>query len=158
MFILSAPSWRLRKPRPRKKCSSRLVALDLQPNIRIHGIRHLTKHRGDKHRGINIKPLRLMLLGFRHLSISCLSSDLYQPITAEPSRTNPGKLEGLRRWKKVNTTVDHLSGCRAWWRGWCSPISSHPQEGKLGLRRTVTPWRETDAPSRIMCLCLGFGS
>jgi len=87
------------------------MALDLQPSIRLYGI--LNKHHGDKHRAINIKPLGLMLLGFRHLSISGLSSDLYQPITGATSRTNPGKLEGPKRWKKVNTTVDHLSGCRA---------------------------------------------
>jgi len=156
MFVLSAPSWRHRKLRPRKKCPSRLMVLDLEPSIRLHGT--LTKHHGDKHWGINIKLLGLMLLGFRHLSISGLSSDLYHPITVATSRTNPGKLEGLRRWEKVNITVDHLSGCRAWWGGWCSPISSHPHEGKLGLRRTVTPWGVTDAPRRIRCLCLGFRS
>jgi hypothetical protein len=85
------------------------MELDLQPCIRLYGIRHLTKHHEDKHQGINIKNLGLILLGFRHPSISDLSSDLYKPITVATSRTNPGKLEGLRRLKKVNTTVNHLS-------------------------------------------------
>jgi len=49
----------------------------------------------------------------RYLSISGLSSDLYQPITMATPRTNPSSLEGLKRWKKSNTSMSHLSGCRA---------------------------------------------
>ena len=51
---------------------------------------------------INIKHLGLMLLGSRHLSISGLSNGLHRPST----------LEGHRRWKQINTTMSHLSGCR----------------------------------------------
>jgi hypothetical protein len=39
---------------------------------------------GDKHEGISIKPLGLMLL-----NISDLSSGLYQPITEALTRANP---------------------------------------------------------------------
>jgi len=63
------------------------MALDLRLSIGLHGIRHLTKHQG-----INIKPLGLMLL-----SISGLSSGLYQPITVAPTRANTSSLEGLRK-------------------------------------------------------------
>jgi hypothetical protein len=164
MFVRSAPFWKHRKPRPRKKCPDKLImALDLRPSIRIRGIRHLTKLHGGKHQGIkllNIKLLGLVHLGSRHLSISGLSSDLYQPITGAPQRPNPSSLEGLRRWKKINTSMSHLSGCRAWWSGWISkwrPTSNHPLEGRLGSRRTGTPWRGTDVPSRSWYLCLGFG-
>jgi hypothetical protein len=142
MFGLSAPSWEHKRPVSRKKCLDKFImALDLQLSIRLHGIRHLTKHQG-----FSIKPLGL---------ISGLSSGLYQPITRAPTRTNPSSLEGL---KKSNTTVSLPSGCRTWWSGWCSPASNHPLEGRLGLRRIVTPWGGTDAPSRFGCSCLGFGS
>jgi hypothetical protein len=62
------------------------MALDLQLSIRLLGIRHPIKYHGDMHQGISIKPLGLMLL-----SISGLSSGLYQPITAAPTRANPSK-------------------------------------------------------------------
>jgi hypothetical protein len=86
------------------------MALDLQPSIRLHGIKHLIKHHGDKHHGdkhqgiklINIKHLGFMLLGFRYLSISGLSNGLHLP----------SPLEGLRRWKRIITTMSHLYGCR----------------------------------------------
>jgi len=72
MFVLSAPPWKHKRPKPRKKCPDKLImALDLRLSIRLHGIKHLTKQQG-----ISIKPLGLML----H-SISGLSSGLYQPIT-----------------------------------------------------------------------------
>jgi len=150
MFVLSAPSWRLRKPKPRKKCPDRLImALDLRPSSRLHDIKLPI-----------IKLLGLMHHDTRHLSISGLSglsSDLYQPILVATPRTNPSSLEGLRKWKKINITMSHLSGRRAWWSGWC-PASNHPQEGRLGSRRTVTLWGGTYAPSRFGCSCLGFGS
>lgn len=159
MFVLSAPFWKHRKPRSRKKCHDKqIMALDLKPNIKLRGIRHLTMLHGGKHQGIkllNIKLLGLMHLGSRYLSNSGLSSDLYQSIIVAPQRPN------LRRWKKINTTVRHLSRCRAWWSGWVSKWSlanNHPQEGKFGSRRTVTPWGATDAPSGYRCSCLGFGS
>jgi hypothetical protein len=149
MFDPSALSWKHRKPKPRKKCPDKLImALDLQLSIRLHGIRHLTKHQG-----INIKPLGLMLL-----SISSLSNGLYQPITMAPTRANPSSLEGLRRWEKSNTPVSLPSGCKTWWSGWCSPASNHPMEGRLGSRRIVTPWWGTDAPRSFGCSCLGFSS
>jgi hypothetical protein len=99
---------KLKKPRPRKKCPDRLImALDLRPSFRLHGIRlPIIKHQ-------DIKLLGLMHHDTRQLSISGLSSDLYQPITVAPPRTNPSSLEGLRRWKKISTTVSHLFGCRA---------------------------------------------
>jgi hypothetical protein len=153
MFIFSAPSWKLRKPRPRKKCPNRLImALDQWPSIRLHGIRTLIIQHQD------IKLLGLMHHDTRHLSIRGLSSGLYQPIIVALQRSNLSSLEGIRRWKKSYTTVSHLSGCRAWWSGWWSPASNHPQEGRLGSRRIVTPWGGTDAPSRFRCSCLGFGS
>jgi hypothetical protein len=153
MFVLSAPFWKHRRPRPRKKCPDKLImALDLRPSIRRNGIRLLINKPQD------IKLLGLMHHDTRHLSISGLSSDLYQPITVATPRINPSSLEGLRRWKKDNTTVNHLSGCRAWWSGWWSPASNHPQKGRLGSRRTDTPWGGTNAPSRFRCSCLGFGS
>jgi hypothetical protein len=71
MFGLSAPSSKLRKPRLRKKCPYRLImALDLWPSFRLHGIRQHT-----------IKLLGLMHHDTRHLSISGLSHDLYLPST-----------------------------------------------------------------------------
>jgi hypothetical protein len=142
------------------------MALDLWPDIKLHGIRHLTKLHGGKHQGIkslNIKPLGLMHLGSRHLSINDLSSDLYLPITVAKPRSNPSTLKGRKRWKRINTTVSHLFGCKAWWSGWVSkwsPASNHPLEGRLGSRRriTFTPWGGMDAPSKRRYSCLGFGS
>jgi hypothetical protein len=73
MFGLSAPSWKLKRPKPRKKRPDKLIiALDLWLSIRLLGIRHPIKYHGDKNQGINIKPL-----GFMLLSISGLSSGLY---------------------------------------------------------------------------------
>jgi hypothetical protein len=62
------------------------MALDLRLSIRLFGIRHPINYHGDKHQGINIKPLGLMIL-----NISGLSSGLYQPITVAPTRANPSK-------------------------------------------------------------------
>jgi hypothetical protein len=151
MFVLSAPSWKHRKPRPRKKCPNRLImAPDIWPSFRLYGIRLLIiKHQ-------DIKLLGLKHHDTRHLSISGLSRDFCRPITVATPRTNPSSLKGLRRWKKSNTTMSHLSGCRAWWSGWC-PTSNHPQEGRLGSRRTVTPLGGTDVPSKFGCSCLGYG-
>jgi hypothetical protein len=85
MFGLSAPSRKLKRPKPRKKRPDKLImALDLWLNIRLPGIRHPIKYHGDKHQGISIKPLGLMLL-----SISGLCSGLYQPITVALTRANP---------------------------------------------------------------------
>jgi hypothetical protein len=47
---------------------------------------------GIRHQGISIKPLSLILL-----SISDLSSSLYQPITVTPTKANPSSLGGLKR-------------------------------------------------------------
>jgi hypothetical protein len=149
MFVLSDPSWKLRKPRPRKKCPNRLImALDLLPSFRLHGIRLLI-----------IKHQDIKLLGLMHhdTRIKGIGSNLSQAITVATPRSNPSSLEGLRRWKKISTTVSHLFGCKVWWIGWC-PANNHPQEGRLGLRRAVTPWGGTDTPSRLGCSCLGFGS
>jgi len=149
MFGLSAPSWKLKRPKPRKKRPDKLImALDLWLSIRLLGIRHPIKYHGDKHQGISIKPLGLILL-----SISGLSSGLYQPITVAPTKANPSKWEGLKR---CNTPVSLLSGCRIWWSRWCCLASIHPLEGRL--RRTVTPWGGTDTPSRFGCLYIRFGS
>jgi hypothetical protein len=83
------------------------MAPDLWPSIRLHGIRLLIiKHQ-------DIKLLGLMHHDTMHLSISGLSSDLYQPIIVAPQRSNLSDLEGLSRWKKIYTTVNHLAGCRA---------------------------------------------
>jgi hypothetical protein len=49
----SAPSLKHKRRRPRKKCPDKLImAQDLWPNIRLHGIRHFTKLLGGKHQGI----------------------------------------------------------------------------------------------------------
>jgi hypothetical protein len=144
MFRLCALSWKLKRPKPRKKHPDKLImALDLRLSIRLIGIRHPIKYHGDKYQGISIKPLGLMLLG-----ISGLSSGLYQPITEALTRANPSIWEGL----KSNTPMSLLSGCKTWWSWWCTLVSNHPLEGRLGLRRG------TDAPSRFGCSCLGFGS
>jgi hypothetical protein len=83
------------------------MAPDLRSNIKLHGIKLLIiKH-------LDIKLLGLMHRDTMHLNISGLSSDLYQLITVVTPSTNPSNLEGLRRWKKISTTVSHLSGCRA---------------------------------------------
>jgi hypothetical protein len=83
------------------------MALDIEPNIILHGIRLLIiKHQ-------DMKLLGLMHHDTWHLSISGLSSDLYQSIIVAPQRPNISSLKGLRRWKKIYTTVNHLSGCRA---------------------------------------------
>jgi hypothetical protein len=74
--LLKAHKAKAKKEVPQQVNGTRSAA-----SIRLHGI--LTKHHGDKHRGINIKPLGLMLLGFRHLSISSLSNDLYQLMSAK---------------------------------------------------------------------------
>jgi hypothetical protein len=115
MFGLSVPSWKLKRPKPRKKRPDKLImALDLWLSIRLLGIRllgirHPIKYHGDKHQGISIKPLGLMLL-----SISGLSSSLYQLITVAFTRANSSIWEGL----KSNTPVSLLSGCRTWWSWW----------------------------------------
>jgi hypothetical protein len=154
MFVLSAPSWKDRRPRPRprKKYPDKLImALNLWPSFRLHGIRlPIIKHQ-------DIKLLGLMHHDTRHLSISGLSNYLYLPITVATPKTSPRSLGGLKRWKKSNTTVSHLSRCRAWWSGCWSPASNHPHEGRLGSRRTITPWGGADSPSRFRCSCLGFG-
>jgi hypothetical protein len=92
MFDLSAPSSKLRKPRPRKKCLDRLImGLDLRPSSRLNGIRpHTIKHQ-------NIKLLGLMDHDTRYPSINGLSKDLHLPITLATPRTNPSNLGGLRR-------------------------------------------------------------
>jgi hypothetical protein len=145
MFGLSAPSWKLKRSKTRKKRPDKFImALDMRLSIRLLGIRHPIKYHGDKHQGISIKPLGLMLL----------SSGLYQPIIVAPPVANPSNWEGL----KSNTSVSLLSGCRTWWSGWCSLVINHPLEGRLGLRRAVTPGRGTDTPGRFGCSCLGFGS
>jgi hypothetical protein len=98
--LLKAQKAKAKKEVPRQ-------ALDLWPSFRLHGIRLLIiKHQ-------DIKLFGLKHHDTRHLRISGLSSDLYQPITVATPRTNTSSLEGLRRWKKINTTVSHLSGCRA---------------------------------------------
>jgi hypothetical protein len=80
------------------------MALDLWPSFRLHGIKLLIiKHQ-------DIKLLGLKHRDTKHLSINSLNSDLNQPITVATPRTNPSNLEGLRRWKKISTTVSHLSG------------------------------------------------
>jgi hypothetical protein len=85
MFGLSAPSRKLKRPKPRKKRPDKLImALDLRLSIRLLGIRHPIKYHGDKYQGISIKPLGLMLL-----SISGLSIGLYQPIIEGLTRANP---------------------------------------------------------------------
>jgi hypothetical protein len=87
MFGLSAPSYKLKRPKPRKKRPDKLImALDLRFSIRRLGIRHPIKHHGDKHQGNSIKPLGLMLL-----SVSGLSSGSYQPITVALTRANPSR-------------------------------------------------------------------
>jgi hypothetical protein len=150
MLGLNAPSWTLKRPKPRKKCPDKLImTLDMRLSIRLLGIRHPIKYHGDKYQGISIKPLGLTLL-----SINGLSSGLYQPITKALTRANPSIREGL----KSNTPVSLLSGCKTWWSWKCSLVSNHPLEDRLGLRRAVTPGRGTDAPSRFRCSCLGFGS
>jgi hypothetical protein len=95
------------KDKARKKCPDRLImTLYMWPCFRLHGIRLLIiKHQ-------DIKLLGLMHHDTRHLSISGLSSDLYLPITVATPRTDLNSLGGLRRWKKTNITVSHLSGCR----------------------------------------------
>jgi hypothetical protein len=79
------------------------MALDLRPRFRLHGIKLLI-----------IKHQDIKLLGLMHHDtiIRGLNRDLYQPITVATPRTNPSSLEGLRRWKKISTTVSHLFGCR----------------------------------------------
>jgi hypothetical protein len=68
-----------------QKAKAKLImALDLWLSIRLLGIRHPIKYHGEKYQGISIKPLGLMLL-----SISSLSSSLYQTITEALTRTNP---------------------------------------------------------------------
>jgi hypothetical protein len=82
MFGLSASSLKLKRPKPRKKRPDKLImVLDLHLSIRLCGIRHPIKYHGDKHQGISIKPLGLMLL-----SLSGLSSGSYQPITVALTR------------------------------------------------------------------------
>jgi hypothetical protein len=82
------------------------MELLLRPSIRLHGIKLLIiKHQ-------DIKFLGLMHHDTRHLSISVLNRGLYQPIIVAPQRPNLSGLEGLERWKKIYTIVNHLSGCR----------------------------------------------
>jgi hypothetical protein len=80
--LLKAQKAKAKKEAPRQL----IMALDLRLSIRLLGIRHPINYHGDKHQGISIKPLGLMLL-----SISGLSSGLYQPITVAPTRANPSK-------------------------------------------------------------------
>jgi hypothetical protein len=98
MFYPSAPFLKQKKQRSRKKCPDKqLMAQDLWPSIRLHGIRFL-----------NIKPLGLIHHSTRHLS-----SDLYLPIIVANPRPNPSTLKGRRRWKMINTAGSHLFGCKA---------------------------------------------
>jgi hypothetical protein len=109
IYGLSAPSWKHKRLKPRKKCLDKLsMALYLQQlSIRLLGIRHPIKHHGDKHQDISSKPF-----GFMLLKASGPSSGLYQPITVALTRANPSSLEGLKRWKKRNTPWSLLSGCK----------------------------------------------
>jgi hypothetical protein len=107
MFGLSAPSWKHKRPKPKRKRPNKLImALDLWLSIRLPGIRHLIKYHGDKLQGIGIKPLGPILL-----SIRGLSGGLYQPITEALTRANPNIWEG----PKSNTSVSLLSGSKTWW-------------------------------------------
>jgi len=119
----SALSSKLRKQRSRKKYPDKqMMAQDLWPSIRLHGIRILIKLHGSKIPGtrlLNIKPHGIMSHDARLLSVSGLSIDLYLPvIVANPRPTNPSPLKGRRRWKMINTAESHLFGCKAWWSGW----------------------------------------
>jgi len=98
----SAPSSKLREQRSRKRCQDKeIMAQDLWPSIRLHGIRILTKLHGIK------------LQGTRCLSIRGLSRDLFQPvIVANPSSTNPSIPKNCRRWKMINTAGSDLFGCK----------------------------------------------
>jgi hypothetical protein len=112
MFDPNAPSSKPRKRKSRKKCPGKqIMAQELWPSIRLHGIRLLIMLHGIKHQGI--KPLGLMHHGTRHLSISGLSSDLYLPIIVANPGTNPSPLKGRRKWKMINTAESHLFGCKA---------------------------------------------
>jgi hypothetical protein len=113
----SAPFLKHKKQMSRKKCPDKqIMAQDLWPSIRLHGIRLLIMLHGIKHLGImllNIKLLGLTHHGTRHLSISGLSNDLYLPIIVANLRPNPSTLKGRRRWKMINTVGSHLFGCKA---------------------------------------------
>jgi hypothetical protein len=98
MLDPNAPSSKLREQRSRKKCPDRQIMVqNLWPNIRLHGIRILTRLYGIKLQGIRllikphgIKTQGIMSQGARLLSISGLSRDLFLPnIVANPSSTNP---------------------------------------------------------------------
>jgi hypothetical protein len=98
----------------------KIMAQDLYPSIRLHGIRILTKLHGIKLQGIRllIKPHGIKTLGImpesaRLLNISGLSRDLFLPIiVANPSSTNPSISKSHRRWKVIYTAGSHLFRCK----------------------------------------------
>jgi hypothetical protein len=103
----SAPFSRLREQRSRKKClDKQILAQDLWPSIRLHGI---------KLQGIRlfiIKPHCIMPHGSRLPSICGLSRDLFLPINvANPRLTNPGTLKSHKRRKMINAARSYLFGC-----------------------------------------------
>jgi hypothetical protein len=103
----SAPFSKLREQRSRKKCPNKqILAQDLWPNIRLHGIRFPIRLHGIKLQGIrllNIKPHGIKSQGImphnaRLPSISSLIRDLFLPIkVANPRLTKPSTLKSCRR-------------------------------------------------------------
>jgi hypothetical protein len=136
----SAPSSKPRKLKSRKKCSGKqIMAQDLWPSIRLHGIKLLIMLHGIKHQGIrpfNIKPLRLMYHGTRHLSISGLISDLYLPIIVANPRTNPSPLKGRRKWKMINTAESHLFWMQSMME-WMGQLMKSCQQPPIGRQAWV---------------------
>jgi hypothetical protein len=104
----SAPFLKHKKQRSRKKCPDKqIMAQDLWPSVRLHGIRVLTRLHG-------IKLHVIKLQGTRRLSINGLSIDLFLPIiVVNPSSTNPSIPKSRRRWKMIYAARSHQFGCKA---------------------------------------------
>jgi hypothetical protein len=112
-----APFLKHKKQRSRKKCPNKqIMANDLWPSIRLHGIKVLTRLHGIrlliKPHGIKTPGIKLQ--GTRCLGISGLNRDLSLPIiVANPSSTNPSIPKSRRRWKMIYTARNHRFGCKA---------------------------------------------
>jgi hypothetical protein len=158
----SASFSKIRAQRSRKKCPNKeIMARDLWPNIRLHGIRLL----GIKLqciRPLNIYPngIKTQVIvthGARLLNINDLSRDLFLPSKMANQRlTNPS----ISKWSKLQWAT-HLDAEHDTLDKSSDEILPNPLTGRQagsGRRKTSTPWREIDSPRWWELSCLGFGS
>jgi hypothetical protein len=112
-----APSSKLREKKLRNKCPDKqIIAQDVWPNIKLHGIklliRPLIRLHGIKLQGIRLHGIEtqcIMPHSTKLPNISGLKRDLFLPIiVVNPRPTNLGTLKSRRRMRMINTAGSYL--------------------------------------------------